>query len=276
MKNNAIIFDIKRFAVGDGPGIRTTVFFKGCPLRCRWCHNPEGLAAAPQLLHEAARCTGCGLCRVPCAHEDCAPWGRCLHVCAQNCLKVAGREVTADGLADELAADADFLRATGGGITFSGGEPLMQGKFLLELLPRLDGLHTCIETSGFAPTALFVAVLERLDYVLFDLKLADPAEHVRWTGVTNAPIHTNLALLRASGKPFTLRVPLIPGITDTDANLRGLAALAGHERVELLPYNALAGAKYPQTGQEYPLGADLPAKPRDDAADFFANAVLRR
>lgn len=275
MKETAIIFDIKRFAVGDGPGIRTTVFFKGCPLRCRWCHNPEGLEPAPQLMHETARCTSCGLCRVPCPHPDCAPWGRCLHVCAQNALKIAGREVTADGLAAELAGEADFLRATGGGVTFSGGEPLMQGEFLLALIPRLGGLHTCIETSGFVSERLFAAVLEGLDYVLFDLKLADSAEHERWTGVPNGPIHANLARLRASGKPFTLRVPLIPGITDTEENLRSLAALARDDPVELLPYNALAGAKYPQAGQVYPLGK-LAAKPRGDAAEFFANAVMRR
>ena len=275
MKDRATIFDIKRFAVGDGPGIRTTVFFKGCPLRCRWCHNPEGLEAAPQLMHEAARCTGCGLCRVPCRHADCAPWGRCLHVCPQNALKVAGRTVTAAELSAELAGEAEFLRSAGGGVTFSGGEPLMQGEFLLALIPRLGGLHTCIETSGFAPEGLFAAVVERLDYVLFDLKLADTEEHTRWTGVPNALIHANLAQLRASGKPFTLRVPLIPGITDTDENLRGLAVLAGEDRVELLPYNALAGAKYRQAGMEYPFG-ELPATPRTDAAEFFANAVMRR
>ena len=151
----------------------------------------------------------------------------------------------------------------------------MQGEFLLALIPRLGGMHTCMETSGVADTALFAAVVGRLDYVLFDLKLADPAAHRRWTGVSNEPIHANLAQLRASGKPFTLRVPLIPGITDTDENLQGLAALAGDDRVELLPYNALAGAKYPQIGREYPL-SELTARPRPDAAAFFANAVLRK
>ena len=137
MKDRATIFDIKRFAVGDGPGIRTTVFFKGCPLRCAWCHNPEGLDSAPQLMHEAAKCTGCGLCRVPCGHDDCAPWERCLHVCPQNALKVAGRTVTADELADVLLRDAEFLRSVGGGVTFSGGEPLMQAEFLAALMPVL-------------------------------------------------------------------------------------------------------------------------------------------
>ena len=275
MKDRATIFDIKRFAVGDGPGIRTTVFFKGCPLRCAWCHNPEGLDSAPQLMHEAAKCTGCGLCRVPCGHDDCAPWERCLHVCPQNALKVAGRTVTADELADVLLRDAEFLRSVGGGVTFSGGEPLMQAEFLAALMPRLVGLHLCIETCGYAAGERFAAVLDGMDFVLFDLKLADSVEHVRRTGVPNEPIHANLARLRASGKPFILRVPLIPGITDTEENLRGLAALAGHDPVELLPCNRLAGAKYPQAGMVYPLG-EIEGAPRADAADFFQNAVMRK
>lgn len=275
MKDRATIFDIKHFAVGDGPGIRTTVFFKGCPLRCAWCHNPEGLDASPQLMHEAARCTECGLCRRPCDHADCAVWGRCLHICPQNALKVAGQEMTVDGLAEELLREAEFLRSVGGGVTFSGGEPLLQAEFLTALMPRLDRLHLCMETSGYAPGERFAAVLAGLDHVLFDLKLADPAEHKQWTGVSNEPIHANLARLRASGKPFTLRVPLIPGITDTEKNLRGLAELAGDAPVELLPYNRLAGAKYPQAGMVYPLG-EIEAFPRPDAAKFFENAVMRK
>ncbi len=270
------IFDIKRFAVGDGPGVRTTVFFKGCPLRCRWCHNPEGLSREPELMHIRAKCRDCGLCRRPCDHPDCAPWGRCLHVCPENCLKVAGRTVTADALAAELMADAPVLAAMGGGITCSGGEPLWQGDFLCALLDRLSGVHRCIETSGYGDEATFAAVLDRLDCVLFDLKLAADDAHRAFTGVSNAPIHRNLAALRASGKPFTLRVPLIPGITDTDENLRGLAQIAGDDPVELLPYNPLAGAKYPQLGCDYPLGDTISDLPRSDATRFFARAVLRK
>lgn len=247
------IFDIKEMAVHDGPGIRTTVFFKGCPLHCRWCHNPEGLTAAPQLMVRESRCTHCGRCRVPCTHPECQPFGRCLRVCPLGLLSVAGRTVTAEALAQELRRSGEPLGAAFGGVTFSGGEPLAQPAFLLETADRLSDLHRCIETSGYAPPETFGAMLERMDYILMDVKLADGAAHKRYTGVDNAPILENLRRLQASGKPHCIRTPLIPGITDTPENLSAICRLVGDSPWEQLPYNTLAGAKYPMLGLRYGL-----------------------
>lgn len=247
------IFDIKEMAVHDGPGIRTTVFFKGCPLRCRWCHNPEGLSFAVQLMHKSARCTRCGLCYIPCNHPQCAPFGRCIRVCPEDCLAVAGRQVHAGALAEELLATAEVLGSNFGGFTFSGGEPLAQPHFLLELAAALNGYHLAVETSGFAEESVFEAVLDAMDLIIMDIKLADPQQHIAYTGVNNKNILHNLDLLQGSGKPHLLRTPLIPGITDTPENLDAIRRLVGTSSWEQLPYNQMAGAKYPMLGMEYPL-----------------------
>ena len=246
------IFDVKEFTVHDGPGVRTTVFFKGCPLSCIWCHNPEGMDAAPTLMVREAACTHCGACRTPCTHEDCKPWGRCLHICPKGLISVAGREVTAAALAEKLAPSAPLF-GEDGGVTLSGGEPLLQPQFAMALADCLQehGIRTALQTSGFAGGDTFAAVLAHIDFVLFDLKLADDGEHRRYTGVCNAPIHRNLAYLKQSGKPHVIRIPLIPGITDTEENLSSLAALAGESPVELMPYNPYAGAKYPNVGKGF-------------------------
>lgn len=247
------IFDIKEMAVHDGPGLRTTVFFKGCPLRCRWCHNPEGLSSAPQLLYRENRCVHCGLCRLPCTHEDCRPFGRCLHVCPENCLEISGRTLTAAELAAECRASAGMLGGAFGGITFSGGEPLFQPEFLLETMGLLGGIHLCIETSGYAEKEVFQKVVQGLDYVIMDVKLADSAQYKKYTGAGNGRILENLHVLESSGKPYRIRTPLIPGITDTAENLRAVKALIGSSDWEQLPYNDLAGAKYRMLGLQYPL-----------------------
>ena len=196
---SGIIFDIKEFAVHDGPGIRTTVFFKGCPLRCRWCHNPEGLSFKPQLMYKSARCRGCNKCRKECDHEDCRPFGRCIHVCPENCLQITGREATAEELAEELKKSADTLGSSFGGFTFSGGEPLAQPEFLLELIENLQGYHLCIETSGYADSKIFEDVINKLDFVIMDIKLADSALHKKYTGVGNELILENYKILKQSG-----------------------------------------------------------------------------
>lgn len=249
-----IIFDIKEFALHDGPGVRTTVFLKGCPLRCVWCHNPEGLRISPELMTKDSRCRRCGKCRTDCTHDACRPFGRCLYACPDALISVCGREITADALLDRLRKDADFLRDGEGGVTFSGGEPLLQGDFLLTMLHRLRecGIHTAVETSGYAQPELFQNVMQAADYVIMDLKLADPLLHKKFTGVENARILENAAFLRASGKPHEFRTPLIPGITDTEENLAALREIAGDSPHELLPYNELAGAKYPMLGMEFP------------------------
>jgi len=221
---NGMVFDIRELTVHDGPGIRTTVFMKGCPLRCAWCHNPEGLSPEPQILRR--------------------PGGQ----------RLAGRSYTSDELAGILNRQAPLLRDNGG-VSFSGGEPLMQAAFVAEVIDRLEGLHVTLGTSGYASEEEFRRVAARSDLVLFDLKLMDAAEHRRWTGVDNAPVLRNLVVLAELGKPFVIRVPLVPGVTDTDENLRAIArrvsTLPGPPRVELLPYNRAAGGKYAACGIEW-------------------------
>lgn len=247
------VFDIKEMAVHDGPGIRTTVFFKGCPLRCLWCHNPEGLSREPQLMYKESRCRHCGLCRKPCNHPECKPFGRCLHICPDNLLTVSGRNITASELAEELKKSAEPMGDNFGGFTFSGGEPLMQAEFLLETVDKLAGCHLCIETSGYAKQDIFCGVIEKLDFIIMDIKLADSEMHKRYTGVGNEKILANFKLLKESGKPYLIRTPLIPGITDTPENLKAIKELIGDSAWEQLPYNTMAGAKYKMLGMSYGL-----------------------
>ncbi len=246
------VFDIKEMAVHDGPGIRTSVFLKGCPLRCVWCHNPEGLSSKTQLMYKYSRCKDCGLCRKPCDHDSCKPFGRCIRVCPEKCLETVGREVDASVLAAELKETALVLGDSFGGFTFTGGEPFAQPAFLMELIGLLGGYHLCIETSGYTESSTFSNVIQKLDYVIMDLKLADDAEHRKLTGVSNKRILQNLEILRASGKPCCIRTPLIPGITDTHENLTQIKAIIGDMQHECLPYNPIGEAKYKMLGISYP------------------------
>lgn len=219
-----VVFDLRELTVHDGPGIRTTVFLKGCPLRCAWCHNPEGLSPAPQVIHGA---TG---------------------------DRLVGRSYTAVELATMLNRQALLLRDNGG-VTFSGGEPLMQAPFVAGVIDRLESLHVTLDTSGYGAEEDFRLVAGKCDLVLFDLKLMDAEAHRRWTGVDNQPILRNLAALASMGTEFIIRVPLIPGLTDTVENLRAIAhrvsTLPSRPRVELLPYNRAAGGKYAACGMEW-------------------------
>lgn len=247
------IFDIKEMAVHDGPGIRTTVFFKGCPLRCRWCHNPEGLSGEPQLMFKSARCKGCGACFIPCSHEDCKPFGRCLHVCPQNALEIAGKRVNATELAKELIKCAEFLGDGFGGFTFSGGEPTSQIEFLLSLAKELKGYHLCIETCGYTDKKNWQKILDTFDFIIMDIKLADDEQHKKFTGVSNKIILENFETLKKSKKPYIIRTPLIPDITDTADNLDAIKSIIADSNWEKIPYNAAAGAKYKMLGMEYKL-----------------------
>ncbi len=225
-----IVFDIKEFAVHDGPGIRTTVFLKGCPLRCVWCQNPEGISPDPQVMKSVVG------------------------------ERTVGDRYTSAELADLLNSQADILRRNEGGVTFSGGEPLMQAAFLAEVIDALDNLHTLLDTSGYATADDFKLLAGKVDLVHFDLKLIDADLHRRYTGVDSALILGNLKLLAEIGTPYIVRVPLVPGVTDTDENLTAIAetvaGLAGMIRVDLLPYNKAAGGKYGAAGMTFAANYD--------------------
>ncbi len=220
------VFEIREFTLHDGPGVRTTVFFKGCPLRCAWCHNPEGQSSAIETM-----------------------------VRTNGEKVVCGRDWTAEALADELLRNADIMAQSGGGVTFSGGEPLAQAEFLLELIPLLKekGVDLAVETSGHVPSEAYRAVVSRVDFVYQDLKLLDAAAFRRWTGGDISSVVENIAWLRVSGIPFVFRVPCIPGVNDDPESQAAFAAFAAEDKVEYLPYNIAAGAKYPMLGRRFPM-----------------------
>lgn len=267
------IFDIKEFSVHDGPGVRTTVFMKGCPLSCKWCHNPEGLSPDPEIMVRTARCRKCGLCMKPCGHEDCKAYSRCLHACPDGLVSVVGRTLEAGALAEKLLENADFMQSSGGGVTVSGGEPTMQAEFVCELLEGLSSVHRAVETCGFCSAERFEAVLSRVELIMMDIKLADPKLHKKWCGVDNAPILRNVELVKKSGKEHIFRVPLIPDITDTEDNLMAISGLVGDSPVELLPYNPFAGAKYEGVGRSFTL--DKTENNKIDVS-IFKNAKIRQ
>ena len=251
-----VIFDVKEFTVHDGPGIRTTVFLKGCPLRCIWCHNPEGLSSEPQLMVSTNGCWHCGACRQPCDHPECRPFGRCILACPAGLIQVAGERIGAAELAKRLMKQREFFEGSGGGVTISGGEPLMQPDFLCALLERLRPLHRIVETSGYASLSVFRRVIGLCDALYLDIKHPDDAIHKKVTGFSNQPILENLRQLKASGLPYVIRVPLIPGINDDRESLSRTVELAARDRgglqkIDFMPYNPFAGAKYEMTGMDF-------------------------
>lgn len=253
-----VVFDIKEFAVFDGPGIRQTVFLKGCPLRCSWCHNPEGQEMTPQLMVRTASCIRCGRCRQVCERKECIVCGDCIPECPVHARSISGREMTARELVTAIRKDSDYYKRCGGGVTFSGGEPLMQADFLTEVLKQIPDIHRAIETSGYAAEETFRRVLSHLDYIMMDCKLFDSVLHKKYTGVDNTLILKNIKTLCKENYPFVIRIPVIPGVNDNEENYRHTAEwLAGAnalEKVEFLPYHKTAGAKYGMIGKQYQPG----------------------
>ena len=250
-----IVFDIEEFTVHDGPGIRATVFFKGCPLECNWCHNPEGLSFQPELLIKRESCIECGKCKNRCGHEECRPFDRCLKICPKGLIRVAGEKISSDRLSGRLLRYRRFLEMNQGGITISGGEPLSQPEFLLELMEGLKPVHLAIETSGHGDTDAFKRAISLSDLVYFDIKHMDPIVHKEYTKAGNKLILENLNVLMQSDRPFVARIPLIPGVNDTDGNLEDTARFLQDARnlvcVELLPFNPLTGAKYSRVSKQF-------------------------
>ncbi len=273
-KMRGTVFDIKEFTVHDGPGARVTVFLKGCTMRCIWCHNPEGLSPKRQLLYKENLCAHCGECKKPCDHEECREWGRCIYVCLNGALGSSGIEITSEELAEKLYKNADIMEAMGGGVTFSGGEPLLQADFVSEVADLLGTrVHKAIQTSGYAPFESYKKVVDRMDYVLQDIKLFDREEHERYTGVSNERILENIEYLKASGKEFVFRLPLIPNITDAEKNLSEISRFVGSHKIELMPYNPLAGAKYRMVGMDFAFEEHI-GREAAECARFFENAVV--
>ncbi|MDP7596292.1 MAG: glycyl-radical enzyme activating protein [Pseudomonadales bacterium] len=260
-----IIFDIKKFAIHDGPGIRTTVFFKGCPLRCWWCHNPEAIQPGAELVWFENKCIKCGECIKACeegAHElladgtrvlhrdRCTLCGDCVEVCYAEALVMEGREVTVEEVMVELRKDIPFYENSGGGITLSGGEPTFQHEFALAILRQChsEGLHTAIDTTGQTRWEIFERMLPYTDLVLYDLKQMNSTSHKQLTGVPNERILANLARISDSGVAIEIRMPIIPGINDDrdaiECAARYLTDVDTITRVVLLPFHKLGEAKY--------------------------------
>ena len=245
-----VIFNIQRFCTDDGPGIRTTVFLKGCNLRCAWCHNPEGQSAEREWMQEPDRCVGCGRCAEVTVEDT-------EFVCFHGAKTLCGKNYTADEILREVQKDALFYRNSGGGVTFSGGECMLQADFLEEILKKCkeNGIHTAIETAGHVPYSAFERILPYVDLILYDVKCLDAETHKRYIGVGNELILQNLQKLLSLGKAIWVRIPIIPGVNDTEDEMRNirrfLEACGMPERVELLPYHAFGEHKYAAVGREF-------------------------
>lgn len=278
-----IVFNIQKYSIHDGPGIRTTVFLKGCPLSCIWCHNPESQAFGPELMLYKKRCIGCGKCAEACKYgalsdrSKCTSCGSCAEVCCSKARELAGRMMTAAEVMTHIDKDAIFYDESGGGVTFSGGEPLSQPEFLLELLRQCKEreYHTALDTSGYGAAETVKAVSGMTDLFLYDLKLMDEEKHLRYTGVSNKLILENLKLISRLGNRIYIRIPLMPGINDDEGNIRETAELVrstpGVEQVNLLPYHDIAADKYGRLGRKSSF-AEIPVPSEEHikaASDVF-------
>lgn len=270
---NGMIFDIRKYAIHDGPGIRTTVFFKGCPLRCWWCHNPEGQDIKPELVYRESRCIGCGECSKNCQREaislgaqyvsvnreDCVLCGKCSSVCPSDAFSIAGKQMAVKEILEEIEKDRPFYEESGGGVTFSGGEPLLQPDFLIALLDECEkrAIHTTVDTCGFARYEIIDRIRDKVDLFLYDIKTMDNRKHRKYTGASNERILENLKKLAESGSSIVISFPIIPNINDDDKNVTRIAkfisSLPNIQQVNLLPYHRAGIEKYKNLGKPYKL-----------------------
>ncbi len=282
-----IVFNIQKFSVNDGPGIRTVVFLKGCPLRCRWCSNPESQLVRKQVVWDSKACQHCLHCIDACVnhavsiHDDhihidyslCRDCGTCVAECPARALQVEGEIKTVQEVIDVVMQDEVFYEESGGGITLSGGEMLAQPEFAIELYraAKEEGLHTCCETTGFASREVFERVIENIDYMLFDMKHYDPKKHQEGTGVTNDLTAENMKLAIAKGKKVLPRIPVIPGFNDSLQDAQGLALklqYVGAEECQLLPFHQFGENKYDMLDQEYQYH-DVTALHKEEMQDYL-------
>ncbi|HCL79368.1 MAG TPA: glycyl-radical enzyme activating protein [Synergistaceae bacterium] len=283
-KITGMIFDIKRYSIHDGPGIRTTFFLKGCPLSCWWCHNPEGISAEPVMTYRAGRCISCGECIAVCPTgawsrrpdgtperdmTKCTSCRACERRCPTTAIQFAGRTISVADVVAEAKKDIPFFDASGGGVTFSGGEPILQPLFLGAALQALreEGIHTAVDTSGCAPEQDLLRIAEYTDLFLFDVKIVDQTLHELYTNAKNDHILSNLKALDAwlakgGQKNISIRIPLIPGVNDSEAGLLQaitfIRSLRSVQSVHILPYHSAGSAKYRNIGMEYRMGSTQP------------------
>ncbi|MBQ9098763.1 MAG: glycyl-radical enzyme activating protein [Clostridia bacterium] len=254
----ATIFDIERNSYVDGPGIRTTVFFKGCNLRCVWCHNPESQSPKPQMMFYKNKCTGCGKCKERCPNnlEKCGLCGKCTLYCPHDAREICGKEYTVDEVIREILKDKAFYDNSDGGVTFSGGECMLQIDFLEEILKecKKNGIHTAVDTAGYVQFEYFERILRFTDLFLYDIKCFDSEKHKQYTGVGNESILENLKRLLTTKKSVWIRIPIIPMVNDTEEELQKiksfLEACQSPKKIELLPYHAMGEHKYEAIGKE--------------------------
>lgn len=274
-----IVFNIQKFSIHDGPGIRTTVFFKGCPLRCLWCHNPESQNPVPEMLVDYAKCTRCGACAAVCTSpEACVFCGKCVVACPNGAREIAGREYTMNEVVRIVMQDEVFYRQSGGGATLSGGEPLVQIDFAEALLIRLkaENIHTAVDTCGAVPFSALERAARFTDLFLYDIKLMDDEKHSLFVGASNRLILENLEKLAAIHKNIHIRMPIIEGVNADMGHIeRAIAFLdgLGIARVSLLPYHDFAAGKYAKLGRVYE--GNQMGVPSDEKMEQFRRAFER-